>query len=125
MGLFYFDLSMVREGRPFTKFVEIGRVCYINYGELLGKLCVVLNVIDNNRAWVDGPGIQRQQINFKRLVLTKFVIDITRDARQKNVKKAWEAAKIDEQWAATAWAQRLQKQKNAQTSLISNDSKLW
>lgn len=70
-----------------------------------------MDVIDNNRAWVDGPGIARQQINFKRLALTKFTLEITRGARQKNVKKAWEEAKIDEKWSQTAWAQRLQKQK--------------
>merc|ERR1711904_56956 len=112
MGPFFsIQPLMTREYRPFSKFVEIGRVAFINYGELLGKLCVILDVIDNNRAWVDGPGIARQQINFKRLALTKFTIDITRGARQKNVKKAWEDAKIDEKWSQTAWAQRLQRQK--------------
>eukprot|EP00339_Tiarina_fusa_P029395 CAMPEP_0117008142 /NCGR_PEP_ID=MMETSP0472-20121206/7764_1 /TAXON_ID=693140 ORGANISM="Tiarina fusus, Strain LIS" /NCGR_SAMPLE_ID=MMETSP0472 /ASSEMBLY_ACC=CAM_ASM_000603 /LENGTH=137 /DNA_ID=CAMNT_0004710099 /DNA_START=20 /DNA_END=433 /DNA_ORIENTATION=+ len=102
---------MPREGRPFAKFVEIGRVAFINYGENLGKLCVILDVIDNNRAWVDGPGIARQQLNFKRVTLTKFVIKITRGAREKNVKKAWEEAKVEENWAKTAWAQRLERQK--------------
>merc|ERR1711982_85860 len=111
MGLFFFPSGMPREGRPFAKFVEIGRVAFINYGENLGKLCVILDVIDNNRAWVDGPGIARQQLNFKRVTLTKFVIKITRGAREKNVKKAWEEAKVEENWAKTAWAQRLERQK--------------
>merc|ERR1711974_592215 len=86
MGLF-FPSGMPREGRPFAKFVEIGRVAFINYGENLGKLCVILDVIDNNRAWVDGPGIARQQLNFKRVTLTKFVIKITRGAPKRMSKK--------------------------------------
>ena len=50
-------------------------------------------------------------MNFKRLTLTKFVVDISRGARQKNVKKAWEAANIEEKWGNTQWAQRLNRQK--------------
>jgi len=34
----------------YTNFFEIGRVCYINYGEDEGKLCTIIDIIDQN--WV-------------------------------------------------------------------------
>ena len=39
----------------FTRFVEIGRVVLINYGEDAGKLGTIVDVVDNGRALVDGP----------------------------------------------------------------------
>merc|ERR1711890_212501 len=75
MGLPFFLLpTMPREARPFSKFVEIGRVCFINYGPLYGKLCVVLDVIDNNRAWVDGPGKDNNLILKELLLLSLLLI---------------------------------------------------
>lgn len=34
------------------RLVEIGRVAYIAYGEDKGKLCVIVDVIDQNRVWL-------------------------------------------------------------------------
>ena len=47
---------------PFKKFVEIGRVAYINAGPEAGKIAAIVNVIDQNRVLVDGPtsGVRRQ-----------------------------------------------------------------
>ena len=49
----------------FKRYVELGRVCLINYGEEAGKLATIVDVIDNNRVLVDGPetGVKRQPIN--------------------------------------------------------------
>lgn len=33
----------------FNRFVEAGRVCLINYGPLKGKICVIVDIIDNNK----------------------------------------------------------------------------
>lgn len=33
----------------FTRFVEIGRVCLINYGEDAGKLCTIVDILDGQR----------------------------------------------------------------------------
>merc|ERR1711879_339664 len=84
MGFFFFLLSLpspqvVSAIPPFTmvfkRFVEIGRVAVINYGPDAGKLCVIIDVLDQNRAFIDGPssitGVQRQAIPFKRLALRK------------------------------------------------------
>ncbi|GAU43010.1 hypothetical protein TSUD_28290 [Trifolium subterraneum] len=34
---------------PFKRFVEIGRVALVNYGEDYGKLVVIVDVIDQTR----------------------------------------------------------------------------
>ncbi len=34
---------------PFSRYVEIGRVALINYGEEYGKLVVISDVVDQNR----------------------------------------------------------------------------
>jgi len=93
----------------FTRFVQIGRVCLINYGPYEGKLCVILDVIDQNRALVSGPssGVPRQALNFKRMALTDFRIRINRSARNKVVAKALETEKIKEKWEQTSDAKRL------------------
>ena len=69
----------------FKRFVELGRVALINYGEQEGKLCTIVDVIDNNRVLVDGPltGVKRQSINLKRIQLTDIKIPAKHNASQK------------------------------------------
>ena len=99
----------------FTRFVEIGRVVLINYGEDAGKLGTIVDVVDNGRALVDGPtaitGVTRQIIPFKRLAQTDFKAKIGRGARQKALNKAWAAGDIKAQWDASSWAKKLAAQK--------------
>ena len=35
--------------QPFTRFVEVGRVVLINYGENVGKLATIIDIIDSKR----------------------------------------------------------------------------
>jgi large subunit ribosomal protein L14e len=86
-----------------TRFVEIGRVVYINYGPDLGKLAVIVDIVDYNRAIVDGPstGVARQQLPLKRASLTEFVIPLKRNQTSKSVAKAFAEASIAEKWAET------------------------
>nr|XP_014343033.1 PREDICTED: 60S ribosomal protein L14-like [Latimeria chalumnae] len=62
----------------FKRYVEIGRVAYISFGPHAGKLVAIVDVIDQNRALVDGPcsGVRRQAMPFKCMQLTDFVIKI-------------------------------------------------
>merc|ERR1711872_1176276 len=62
----------------YTRLVEIGRVAYVAFGPDEGKLCVIVDVIDQNRALIDGPcsGVARKAISFKQLHLTEHVIKI-------------------------------------------------
>ena len=105
----------------FERFVQIGRIALINYGPDEGKLCTIIDVVDQGRALIDGPtkltGVTRQIIPFKRLSLTDFVVKIGRNSRQKALTKAWTEAGILEKWAATSWAKKkATKQKRANNS---------
>ncbi|CBK24587.2 uncharacterized protein [Blastocystis hominis] len=93
----------------FTRFVEAGRVAYINYGSNFGKLCTIVDIIDGKRVLIDGPttGVKRQQISVSRLYLTDFVIPLERGAKSAAVAKAYKEAEIDNKWKETAWAKKL------------------
>jgi large subunit ribosomal protein L14e len=95
---------------PFVRNVEIGRVAMINYGEDYGKLVVISDVIDQNRALIDSPDMLRKQYNFKRLSLTDLKIDIPRLAKKKVLKAALDESKAFENFAKSSWGQKLAKQ---------------
>ncbi len=56
--------------KPFKRYVEIGRVVLVNYGKDYGKLDVIVDVMDQNRATIGTPDMVRSQMNFKRRSLT-------------------------------------------------------
>ncbi|KAG2450843.1 hypothetical protein HYH02_004677 [Chlamydomonas schloesseri] len=95
---------------PFKRYVEIGRVALINYGPEFGKLVVITDVIDQNRALVDFPEQERRVVNFKRLAITDFKVDIKRHAAKKDLKKALADADVVAKFAASSWGQKLAKQ---------------
>merc|ERR1712071_495078 len=72
------------------KLVQVGRVAYVAYGPDKGKLITIVDLIDTNRALVDGPttGVRRQSMNIKSLYLTKFRVRIPHSARERTFNKA-------------------------------------
>lgn len=102
---------------PFARYVQPGRVALVAHGPLKGKLVSVVDVIDQTRALVDGPGsgVPRQQIRLNQLHLTKFRLKYAYTAPTRVVRKAWEEAKLNEKWAESQWAKKLaNKEKRAQ-----------
>ncbi|NP_001187043.1 60S ribosomal protein L14 [Ictalurus punctatus] len=97
----------------FKRFVEIGRVAYVAFGPHEGKLVTIVDVIDQNRALVDGPctGVKRQSMPFKCMQLTDYVIKVPHSARQKFVRRAWEKAAISQNWAESSWAKKIEARK--------------
>ncbi|KAL1256180.1 hypothetical protein QQF64_014241 [Cirrhinus molitorella] len=97
----------------FKRFVEIGRVAFVAFGPNEGKLVVIIDVIDQNRALVDGPctDVKRQAMPFKRLQLTDYVIKVPHGARQKFVRRAWEKADINKKWEESSWAKKIEARK--------------
>jgi len=95
----------------FRRFVEIGRVALINFGPFEGRLCVIVDIIDHNRALVDGPstitGVPRHEINYKRLSLTDFKLTIARGQRLPTLVKIFTAAKILHKWRISSWGKKL------------------
>ncbi|RAL42194.1 unnamed protein product [Cuscuta campestris] len=100
---------------PFKRYVEIGRVALVNYGKDYGKLVVIVDVVDQNRALIDAPDMVRTQINFKRLSLTDIVIDIKRVPKKKNLIAAMEAADVKNKWEKSSWGKKLIVQKRRES----------
>ena len=102
---------------PFARYVEPGRVALVADGPLKGKLVSVVDVINQTRALIDGPGsnVARQQIRLNQLHLTKFRLKYPFTAPTRVVRKAWTDAKLNEKWAESQWAQKLaNKEKRAE-----------
>ena len=92
-----------------TRFVEIGRVAYVNFGPEYGKLCVIVDVVDAKRALVDGPtsGVHRQQMPFSRISLTEFVLPIKRNQKSQKVAKAFDDNEIVKKWNSSVAGKRV------------------
>ena len=99
---------------PFQKFVQIGRVAVIQDGPLAGKIAAIVDVIDQNRVLIDGPGVNRQEYRIRNMHLTPLLTKFPFSARSRVVRKAWEADKISEKWAESAWAKRMEMKKRRQ-----------
>jgi large subunit ribosomal protein L14e len=97
---------------PYKRFIEIGRVVLITFGPDKGKLCTIVDIIDENRLLVDGPmsvtGVHHQQIPIKRVMLTEYKVSVMRNARQKALISAWEEADVMAKWSASSWAKKLE-----------------
>merc|ERR1740138_1544653 len=95
----------------YSRFVEPGRLALITYGPCEGKLCTIVDIVDQKRVIVDGPegltGVRRHMMPVRRLSLTDFKATIPRGAREKTLKKALEGDEIMKKWSETAWAKKL------------------
>lgn len=98
-----------------SRFVEIGRVVMINFGKEEGKLATIIDVVDANRALIDGPhaktGVKRQMLNFKRMSLTDIKVAIPRNARQKTLCKAFDDADVLGVFAASSWGRKIERKR--------------
>ncbi|KAI0028088.1 60S ribosomal protein L14 [Vararia minispora EC-137] len=91
----------------FKRFVEVGRVVLLQAGPDAGKIAIIAEIIDHNRAIIDGPttGVTRQAFPYRHLTLTPLAIKkLPRAARTGVVKKYAEKEDIAAKWAASAWA---------------------
>uniref|UniRef100_A0A8C6ADK3 Large ribosomal subunit protein eL14 n=1 Tax=Marmota marmota marmota TaxID=9994 RepID=A0A8C6ADK3_MARMA len=97
----------------FRHFVEVGRMAYVSFGPYAGKLVATADVIDQNRALVDGPctEVRRQAMPFKCMQLIDFILKFPHSACQKYVRQAWQKADINTKWAATRWAKKIEARK--------------
>jgi len=89
-------------------------VVFIDSGEDSGKIAVIVEIIDHNRALIDGPttGVSRHAHPFRRLTLTDFVIQgFPRGATSKIVKKHFEKQDILAKWNQSNWAKKIDGRK--------------
>ncbi|KAJ2035360.1 hypothetical protein GGI08_008793, partial [Coemansia sp. S2] len=98
----------------FKRLVEVGRVVLITHGEDAGKIATIVDIVDHNRAVVDGPttDVKRQIIAYKNVVLTDIVVKgLPRTIGTKALAKFLEKEQVVEAWQKTAWAQKLEARK--------------
>ncbi|TFK21407.1 hypothetical protein FA15DRAFT_672606 [Coprinopsis marcescibilis] len=93
----------------FTRFVEVGRVVLLNDGPFSGRIAVIAEIIDQNRAIIDGPNtdVPRQSYPFKHLTLTGLKLTgLPRGAGSGIIKKVSEKEALLEKWDKSSWAQK-------------------
>ncbi|KAI0052025.1 60S ribosomal protein L14 [Auriscalpium vulgare] len=93
----------------FDRFVEVGRVVLLKAGPQAGHIAVIAEVIDHNRAIIDGPttGVPRQSFPYRHLTLTPLKVKaLPRNAGTGTVKKYVEKEGIVEKWDSSAWAKK-------------------
>ncbi|KAI8322786.1 hypothetical protein GQ54DRAFT_303803 [Martensiomyces pterosporus] len=98
----------------FKRLVEVGRVVLITHGADAGKIATIVDIVDHNRAVVDGPttDVARQIIAYKNVVLTDIVVKrLPRTIGSKALAKFLEKEQVVEAWQKTAWAQKLEARK--------------
>lgn len=74
-----------------------------------GKNCILIMFICLLQALVDRPDEVRRPMNFKRLVITDFKVDIPRLAKKAVLKKALEESDVFAKFAASSWGQKIAK----------------
>merc|ERR1719152_312147 len=103
----------------FDRFVQPGRVALITYGPCAGKMCTIVDIVDQKRVVVDGPesvtGVRRHMMLIKRLSLTDIRMNLRRGAREKTLKKEMEKDDVMKKWSETSWAKKLKAKESRQT----------
>ncbi|EED78497.1 60S ribosomal protein L14 [Postia placenta Mad-698-R] len=93
----------------FKRFVEVGRVVLLKSGPQAGHIAVIAEIIDHNRAIIDGPttGVPRQAFPYRHLTLTPFVLTkLPRAAGSGVIRKQLEKEATVEKWEKSSWAQK-------------------
>ncbi|KAG6917496.1 hypothetical protein DXG01_002360 [Tephrocybe rancida] len=93
----------------FKRFVEVGRVVLLKAGPYSGKIAVIAEIIDHNRAIIDGPNtsVPRQSYPYKHLSLTPLKLaGLPRAAGTGTVHKVAAKEAIVEKWEKSSWAQK-------------------
>ena len=109
---------------PYKKNVEIGRGVMLRYGPDAGKLATIVNIVDLNRALVDGPaaltGVARQEIPLKWVMPTDIVVKIKLNISHKELAAVWKSEGVMDKWEQTSWAKKL-RSRNARKTMTDYD----
>merc|ERR1711924_261791 len=100
----------------YKRFVEPGRLALITYGPCAGKMCTIVDIVDQKRVIVDGPeavtGVRRHMMPVKRMSLTDLKTKIPFAAREKTLKKALDGEGTLAKWGETSWAKKIKVKKS-------------
>lgn len=75
--------------------MEIGTVCTKITGRESGRTAVVVDVVDKNFVIVAGPKVKRRRCNIDHLDPSEVVVDIKKEATDKQIVSALKKAKVD------------------------------
>ena len=89
----------------FRRFVEVGRVIIVNYGPLVGKLAVIVDILTTTKVVIQGlkGGVKRQELSLRRVTLTDYKLDIKRGAKEAEVFKAIEDFKLEDKFKTSIY----------------------
>merc|ERR1711912_166113 len=111
----------------FTRFVEMGRVVVVNYGDDAGKLGMIVDVIDQNRCLVYSPytSLPRTEMGYKRLSLTDLKVSIQRAARVKTSRRCGPLRKSRASGVRPPGQRKSQHANTRQPAPTSKGSRTW
>ncbi|PFH47458.1 hypothetical protein AMATHDRAFT_67714 [Amanita thiersii Skay4041] len=107
--LLYLFWGLLWMDSNFKRFVEVGRVVLLKTGSSAGKIAVISEIIDHNRAIIDGPttGVPRQSFPYKHLILTPLALTtLPRGAGSAVIRKLMEKEAVVEKWEKSHWSQK-------------------
>ncbi|KAH7922917.1 60S ribosomal protein L14, partial [Leucogyrophana mollusca] len=93
----------------FKRFVEVGRVVLLKAGPSAGKIAVIAEIIDHNRAIIDGPltDVPRQSFPYRHLTLTPLALTkLPRAAGSGVIRKQLEKEGTIAKWENSSWAKK-------------------
>ncbi|CCG85043.1 protein of unknown function [Taphrina deformans PYCC 5710] len=79
------------------RFVQIGRVVYLSVGPYAGKLAVIAQIVEHNRALIDGPstGVARHVQSYSNHILTPYVVPgLPRSTGSTALSKCWKKSGV-------------------------------
>ncbi|KAF8819931.1 ribosomal protein RPL14 [Cardiosporidium cionae] len=91
----------------FNRFIEAGRLCVIQFGPDYGKLCFIVDVINENRVLIDGESVSRQAIPIKRLALTDLKVSIPRGIRTRTLKRVIKESDTIAKFNSSSWGKKM------------------
>ncbi len=85
-------------GQFMVRVFDVGRICVKTRGREAGKMCVIVDIVDDDFLLVTGPkqltGVKRRKVNVKHVEPTQYKVNISKGASDEDVIKAIEDAKL-------------------------------
>ena len=77
----------------------------MSYGPYAGELAIIVEIIDHNRALVEGKNVPRHASSFKRAALTDTVVKIPRAIGSFKLQN--KIKDIEAEFAKTSWSKKM------------------
>ena len=96
----------------FKRLVEVGRVIIVNYGQLVGKLAVIIDILTPTKVIVQElkvkGDIKRQELSLTNATITEDKIDIKKGAKKEEVLKAIEENKLENKYKKSNFRKKVE-----------------